>query len=122
MKKLAPIIKKTITAIDLVKYSGASGDFNEIHTVPAIAEEKGLADIIAHGMFVMGWAAAAIEEWFPEQQLKSFGVRFQAVTHPGTELVITGTMLTENEGEIFIKDQQDQPKLMGTFMLKNGSA
>lgn len=121
MRELPAIIKNRVAAIDLVKYAGASGDFNEIHTVPAIAEEKGLADIIAHGMFVMGWGASAIEEWFPKRQLQSFGVRFQAVTHPGTVLVITGTMLTENEGEIWIKDQQNQPKLAGTFVLKGNS-
>lgn len=121
MTELPAIIKKPLAAIDLVIYSGASGDFNEIHTVPAVAQEKGLADIIAHGMFVMGWAAAAIEEWFPERELQSFSVRFQAVTHPGAELVITGSMRTENEGEIHIKDSQGQPKLMGTFVLKNGS-
>lgn len=120
MTELRTITKKPISPIDLVKYSGASGDFNEIHTVPAIAEEKGLADIIAHGMFVMGWATAAVEEWFPERRLQSFGVRFQAVTHPGTVLIITGTMATENEGEIRIKDQQGQHRLIGTFVLKNG--
>lgn len=121
MTELPAIIKKPIAPIDLVKYSGASGDFNEIHTVPAIAEEKGFDDTIAHGMFVMGWAAAAVEEWFPDRQLQSFGVRFQAVTHPGTVLVINGSMLTDKEGEILIKDQQGQTKLMGTFVLKNGS-
>lgn len=122
MTELPDIVKNPVAAIDLVKYAGASGDFNEIHTVPAVAEEKGLADIIVHGMFIMGWAGAAIEEWFPEQQLQSFSVRFQAVTHPGTELVITGSMQTEKEGEIYIKDLQDQPKLAGTFVLKGGSA
>lgn len=122
MTELWTIIKKPISPIDLVKYAGASGDFNEIHTVPSTAEEKGFADIIAHGMFVMGWAAAAIEEWFPERQLASFTVRFQAITHPGTVLVITGTMVTENSGEILIKDQQDSTKLRGSFIVKNGSA
>lgn len=120
MTELPAIIKKPIASIDLVKYSGASGDFNEIHTIPAIAEEKGLTAIIAHGMFVMGWAADAIEGWFPERRLLSFNVRFQAVTHPGTVLVITGTLLTENKGEIWIKEEQNHPKLMGTFVLKNG--
>lgn len=124
MRKLAPIIKKPIAAIDLVKYSGASGDFNEIHTIPTIAQEKGLDDTIVHGMLVMGWAAAAIETWFPERQLKlkSFQVRFQAVTYPGTVFVITGMLLTDNEGEIVIKDQQDETKLTGTFTLEDGSS
>ena len=122
MKKLSTIIKKPIAAIDLVKYSGASGDFNEIHTIPTIAKENGMDDIIVHGMLLMGWAAAAIENWFPERQLKSFQVRFQAVAYPGTVLVIAGTLLTEIEGEIWIKDQQNHTKLMGTFILKNDFA
>lgn len=121
MTELSAIIKKPIVPIDLVKYSGASGDFNEIHTVPAIAKGKGQTDIIAHGMFVMGWAASAIEEWFPQHQLQSFAVRFQAVTYPGTVLVITGSLFAENEGEVWIKDEQDNQKLMGTFILKNSS-
>ncbi|MGB6409509.1 MAG: MaoC/PaaZ C-terminal domain-containing protein [Planococcus donghaensis] len=119
MIELPTIIKNPIAPIDLVKYSGASGDFNEIHTVPAVAQGQGLAGIIVHGMFVMGWAAAAIEEWFPNRQLKSFSVRFQAVTHTETVLKITGTMLTENEGEVWIEDNQGNSKLKGAFVLKD---
>ncbi|ANU22244.1 MaoC/PaaZ C-terminal domain-containing protein [Planococcus donghaensis] len=119
MIELPTIIKNPIAPIDLVKYSGASGDFNEIHTVPAVAQSQGLSGIIVHGMFVMGWAAAAIEEWFPNQQLKSLSVRFQAVTHTETVLKITGTMLTENEGEVWIEDNQGNSKLKGAFVLKD---
>ncbi|ANU14212.1 hypothetical protein B481_2642 [Planococcus halocryophilus Or1] len=119
MIELPTIIKSPIAPIDLVKYSGASGDFNEIHTVPAVAQGQRLTGIIVHGMFVMGWAAAAIEEWFPKRQLKSFSVRFQAVTHPETVLVITGNLLAGNEGEILVEDREGHPKLVGTFVLQN---
>jgi len=118
MIELPTIIKNPIAPIDLVKYSGASGDFNEIHTVPAVAQDQGLTGIIVHGMFVMGWAAAAIEEWFPNRQLKSFSVRFQAVTHTETVLVITGNLLAGNEGEILVEDREGHPKLVGTFVLQ----
>lgn len=114
MKELPMIKKEAIKPIDLVKYSGASGDFNEIHTVPSLAQEKGLPDIIAHGMFLMGWAGEAISEWFPDYRLKFFKVRFQALTHPGTELAIVGTA-EKGKGEVIIKNLQGEIKLKGYF-------
>ena len=43
----------TIQHADLVRYSGASGDFNPIHTDPEFAKSVGLSGTIAHGMYVM---------------------------------------------------------------------
>lgn len=118
MMELPVIRKAPIQAVDLVKYSGASGDFNEIHTIPSIAKQKGFSDIIAHGMLVMGYAAAAINEWFPDRPIASLHVRFQAVTLPGSQLAITGSFSSEEEGVIFIKDENDEVKLKGVFHLK----
>ena len=42
-----------ITRLQLIKYAGASGDFNPIHTIDAAAEEAGLPGIIAHGMLTL---------------------------------------------------------------------
>ena len=47
----------------LVRYAGASGDFNPIHWNDAFAAEVGLPGVIAHGMFTMGAAVALVEEW-----------------------------------------------------------
>lgn len=117
MNELPVIRKQPLKPIDLVKYSGASGDFNEIHTVPSIAHEKGMKDIIAHGMFLMGWAGEAIAEWFPDRKLSRFKVRFQAVTHPGSELFISGTA-DGDKGEITIKDSVGEVKLTGSFEIQ----
>ena len=43
-----------VSRMDLIKYSGASGDFNPIHTVDEEAKKTGLPGIIAHGMWTMG--------------------------------------------------------------------
>ncbi|MBO0589107.1 MaoC/PaaZ C-terminal domain-containing protein [Sporosarcina sp. E16_8] len=126
MKELPSIIKPPIEHIDLVKYAGASGDFNKIHTVSHIANEKGYPDVIVHGMFLMGWASQAIEEWFPKRRLHRFGVRFMAPTYPGETLVIKGKLLEPNAeavidiGSLEIVDSKGEIKLKGSFELSKG--
>ncbi len=53
----------TITRGDLIKYAGASGDFNVIHWNERVAREVGLPNVIAHGMFTMGLAIRVVTEW-----------------------------------------------------------
>jgi acyl dehydratase len=48
---------------DLVRYAGASGDFNPIHWNDRAAKEAGLPDVVAHGMLTMGLAARSVTEW-----------------------------------------------------------
>ncbi|WP_026532994.1 MaoC family dehydratase [Arthrobacter sp. H41] len=52
-----------ITRQDLVKYAGASGDFNPIHWNQAFAMSVGLPGVIAHGMFTMGAAVQLVSDW-----------------------------------------------------------
>lgn len=114
-QKLPDIHKQALAPIDMVRYSGASGDFNEIHTVPKVARSKGLKEPIVHGMLLMGWAADAIEEWFPERKLKKFTVRFVGMAHAGEAFVIEGMLTTGNAGELQIKDASGAGKLVGSF-------
>src|SRR3954452_11471863 len=53
----------TVKRLDLVKYAGASGDFNVIHWNERAATEVGLPDVIAHGMFTMAEAARVVTDW-----------------------------------------------------------
>ncbi len=52
-----------IRRADLIRYAGASGDFNVIHWNERVAKEVGLPNVIAHGMFTMGLAARSVTEW-----------------------------------------------------------
>lgn len=62
---------------DLVRYAGASGDFNEIHWNGRFAVEVGLPDVIAHGMFTMAEAARVVTDWLDDPSaLVEYGVRF----------------------------------------------
>ena len=52
-----------ISRADLVRYAGASGDFNPIHWNERVATEVGLPGVIAHGMFTMALAGRAVTGW-----------------------------------------------------------
>jgi acyl dehydratase len=52
-----------VTRQDLVKYAGASGDFNPIHWNEAFARQVELPGVIAHGMFTMGAAVQLVTDW-----------------------------------------------------------
>jgi acyl dehydratase len=62
---------------DLVRYAGASGDFNPIHWNPRVATEVGLPDVIAHGMLTMAVAGRIVTDWLGDPgPLAEYGVRF----------------------------------------------
>ena len=52
-----------LTRDTLVRYAGASGDFNPIHYRDAVAESVGLPGVIAHGMLTMGLAVQPVVDW-----------------------------------------------------------
>ena len=68
-----------VTRRDLVKYAGASGDFNVIHWNERIAKSVGLPDVIAHGMLTMALAGRFLTEWAGgPAAVTEFGVRFSS--------------------------------------------
>ena len=68
-----------VTRADLVRYAGASGDFNPIHWNERIAKSVGLPDVIAHGMFTMALAGRFLTEWAGDPAaVTEYGVRFSA--------------------------------------------
>jgi acyl dehydratase len=66
-----------VTRAALVRYAGASGDFNPIHWNEKFATEVGLPDVIAHGMFTMAEAARVVTDWVGDPgAVVEYGVRF----------------------------------------------
>jgi len=84
------------TRDSLVRYAGASGDFNPIHYNDVFAQSVGLDGVIAHGMLTMGTAASVVEEWAGPGNVQDFQSRFTrpiAVPNPGAAVVtITATV------------------------------
>ncbi len=65
-----------LTRESLVRYAGASGDFNAIHWSDAVAERVGLPGVLAHGMLTMGIAVTTLDAWLGERRILEYGVRF----------------------------------------------
>jgi acyl dehydratase len=93
-----------VTRLSLVKYCGASGDFNVIHWNERIARSVGLPNVIAHGMFTMAQAGRYVTDWAGDAgALLEFGVRFSApVVVPdddtGATIEVTGTVEEKLDG------------------------
>jgi acyl dehydratase len=76
---------------DLVRYAGASGDFNPIHWSERAAAAAGLPDVIAHGMFTMATAVRVVTAWCGDPgAVVSYGVRF---TRPVPVAAVEGAQL-----------------------------
>jgi acyl dehydratase len=68
------------TRLDLVKYCGASGDFNVIHWNERIAKSVGLPGVIAHGMYTMAQGGKFLSDWAGSPgAVVEYGARFSAV-------------------------------------------
>ena len=66
-----------LTRESLVRYAGASGDFNPIHYRDDVAAAVGLPGVLAHGMLTMGLAVSTIEPWLGDTgRILDYGVRF----------------------------------------------
>jgi acyl dehydratase len=87
-----------VTRADLVRYAGASGDFNPIHWSERVATSVGLPDVIAHGMFTMALAGRAVTAWAGDPgALVEYQVRFgRPVIVPdddaGAEVTVRGVV------------------------------
>lgn len=97
----------TLTRDSLVRYAGASGDFNPIHYRDDVAAEVGLPGVLAHGMLTMGVAIGAVTDWLDARGwVSDYQVRFTrpVVVDPveGAELQLVATVgaLDEDEARI----------------------
>ena len=72
-----PALSVPIQRLDLIRYAGASGDFNIIHWNERFATSVGLPNVIAHGMFTMASAIRVVTDWVGDPgAVVEYGVRF----------------------------------------------
>ncbi|TIC79964.1 MaoC/PaaZ C-terminal domain-containing protein [Nocardioides sp. GY 10127] len=96
-----------VTRAHLVRYAGASGDFNPIHWSERVAMSVGLPGVIAHGMFTQALAARAVASWTGDAEVVELGCKFtNPVVVPdddeGVEVVVGGTVKKVEDGLVTI--------------------
>jgi acyl dehydratase len=101
-----PVVSYPVNRLSLVKYCGASGDFNFIHWNERIARSVGLPNVIAHGMFTMAQAGRYVTDWAGDAgALVEFGVRFSAMVvvpddDTGAAIEVSGTVEEKLDGNL----------------------
>jgi acyl dehydratase len=94
--RIPPISRST-----LALFAGASGDTNPIHLDHELAQSAGMPDLFAQGMLSMAYLARLLTDLFPQEKLRSYGVRFAAITpvkgQPTCSAVVTS--IAEVDGE-----------------------
>jgi acyl dehydratase len=104
-----------------LRYAGASGDFNPIHTDPEFARNVGLPGNILHGLYSMAEVALAATgaAGGDPRKLKRLSVQFRGMGLPETELVVTGTVKRVEDGRAVIDTVAEQN---GDQIIRNAEA
>lgn len=94
--KIDPISRTT-----LALFAGASGDTNPVHLDHEIAQAAGMPDVFAQGMLSMAYLGRLLTDLFPQDKLRSYGVRFAAITPVKGEPTCTASVssIEEVDGE-----------------------
>jgi acyl dehydratase len=99
--EVPPLRIDPISRTTLALFAGASGDHNPIHIDIDVAKSAGLDDVFAHGMLSMAYLGRLLTDVVPQQQLRSYRVRFAAITPVHGQPTCTGkvTSIDEAAGE-----------------------
>ena len=109
--------------VQMVMYSGVSGDYNPIHTdEPYSTEIAGYPSVFAHGMLTMGITGKLLTDWVGDGRLTKYGVRFVNQVWPGDTLTGTAeiTDIRTEDGQHLVDiaittvNQNDVPVVTGT--------
>ena len=97
----APVLRHTLTRTDLVRYAGASGDYNPMHHDEVKATAAGQPSVFGHGMLSMGFLGSAITAFAGAGSVVEYSVRFARQTWPGEELItrVVVSAIREVEGD-----------------------
>jgi acyl dehydratase len=117
----APVLTHTLTRTDLVRYAGASGDYNPMHHDEILATKAGQPSVFGHGMFSMGLLGTALTNFVGIGSLTGYKVRFSRQTWPGevlrTKIVVKGKRRSDGcnlvELECSLENAEGEVKVVG---------
>jgi len=117
----APVVAHTLTRTDLVKYAGASGDFNPMHHDEVKAQAAGQPSVFGHGMFSMGLLGSALTDYVGVGNVVRYQVRFARQTWPdeqlSTKIVVTATRQEDGKKlvdmDVTLSNAEGENKVVG---------
>ncbi|MCX4728822.1 MaoC/PaaZ C-terminal domain-containing protein [Streptomyces sp. NPDC090052] len=87
-----------ITRTTLALYAGASGDHNPVHIDIDACKAVGIPDVFAHGMLSMAFLGRLLTNWVPQERIRSYEVRFSAITPVNSSPTCHGTVSEVKDG------------------------
>jgi acyl dehydratase len=81
-----------VSRLNLIKYAGASGDYNPIHTIDEEAKKAGLPGIIAHGMWTMGNLSKLFTSYYEEGFIQDYSIRFKGMVFLNDVITLKATL------------------------------
>src|SRR5689334_13009299 len=120
---IPPFTVENLTRTDLVRYAGASGDFNPIHHDEGFAKAAGNPTVFGHGMLTAGFVARCVTDFVGAANLRRYKVRFATRVWPGDTITCKGKVTRKyNEGgehridgELVALRQTGEVAVSGTF-------
>jgi acyl dehydratase len=99
-ESLPEIQLSPVTRLDLIKYAGASGDFNPIHPIDEEAKNAGLPAIIAHGMWTMGSLAKLFTPYVDSGFIQDYSIRFKGMVFIDDILTLKASLTEKDSKEL----------------------
>lgn len=99
-ESISEVQLEPVSRMDLIKYSGASGDFNPIHTIDDEAKKAGLPGIIAHGMWTMGNLAKLFTTYYEEGFVQDYSIRFKGMVFLNDVVTLKATLKEKQENKL----------------------
>ncbi len=96
--QLRSLTVEPISRTTLALFAGASGDHNPIHIDIDVARSGGLDDVFAHGMLSMAYLGRLLTNWVPQERIRSWKVRFAAITPVHGQPTCTGRVVAVADG------------------------
>ena len=116
-------VVEKLSRTDLVKYAGASGDFNPIHHDEEFARSAGNPTVFGHGMLTAGFVARCVTDFVGVENLRRYKVRFATRVWPGDTITCRGTITRCYEadgegrvdGDVVAVNQKGETAVAGSF-------
>ena len=121
--ELPAVVVENLTRTDLVRYAGASGDFNPIHHDELFAKAAGNPSVFGHGMLTAGFVGRCITDFVGPENVRRYKVRFATRVWPGDTITCRGRVTRKYEeagerridGEVAALNQKGEVAVSGTF-------
>ena len=123
---ITTLVKGPVTRTQIVRYAGASRDFNPMHHDEPLAQAEGMGGVFAHGMMSMAFLGQMVKDWCGHERMRKIKVRFMDLVRPGDTITCKGNITKKYQSEgknlieadIYAQNQKDVVVTRGSAIIE----